>query len=325
MVQRAALDSMKKNPPTTAARTHGNGGHSPAQTWANTRLIRQLLADFRKLTGLAVLVVPASVPVRTVGFKRQENEFCRLVNEMCEGGCLDCRRAQRALFRRLGFKLKPQTVCCAGGLIQLAVPVIAGGQHVATLLGGKAQTTARPDFRAVAARLGLKGTREQLDSLRTAYARSPALPPPKLRTALRLLDALARLVGETLARPPAPFPVPDPPRLAQVKAYLKQHAGERLTTAQMARVLNLSNAYFCRLFRRLTGQTFHAYVARMRVEAAKQQLLRTFDPITEICYVAGFQSLSDFNRVFKACVGSSPSQFRREARQQSGREGVHRN
>ena len=41
------------------------------------------------------------------------------------------------LLRRLGDKLKPQQVACRCGLILLAVPVVAAGQHVATIIGGK--------------------------------------------------------------------------------------------------------------------------------------------------------------------------------------------
>lgn len=312
---------MKPNRPSRGAKVDStdSGAVNHVQAMTGMRLIRQALAEFRGLTGLAVLLVPVPTPVRAVGFRRQENEFCFRLNRAHEAGCVDCRRAQQELFRRLSLKLRPQTVCCAGGLVQFAVPVIAGGEHVATVLGGKVfkRAAGGADFQTATARLRLRGTGKELESLRAAYLRSPVLSPAKLRAALRMLDVLARLFGEALTCRSTAFPVPDPPRLAQVKAYLAQHVGERLTTAQVAKTLNLSNAYFCRLFRRMTGLTFHAYLAQVRVEAAKQQLQNTFTPITEICYGTGFQSVSDFNRVFKTWVGCSPSQYRREARRQT--------
>jgi AraC-like DNA-binding protein len=171
----------------------------------------------------------------------------------------------------------------------------------------------------LAARLGLRGTPVEMRALRAAYFRSPLWTPAKLREALRLLDVLARLFGEALARRPARPVAAESPHVARARAYVHQHLGERLTTREVAQSLGLSDSYFCRHFRRLTGLTFHAYLAQARVEAAKTKLLDTWAPITEICYVSGFQSVSDFNRVFKARVGTSPSKFRRAARQHSNR------
>src|SRR5207244_539424 len=51
--------------------------------------------------------------------------------------CAACMKIQRELQRRLSRKLAQQEICCFAGMIDLAVPVIVGGQQVATLLGGQ--------------------------------------------------------------------------------------------------------------------------------------------------------------------------------------------
>ena len=62
---------------------------------------------------------------------------------------------------------------------------------------------------------------------------------------------------------------------------------------------------------------FTDYVARMRLEDARNRLLNPNLRISEIAYDVGFQSLTQFNRTFKRVFGQSASEFR--ARVSSGR------
>jgi len=105
----------------------------------------------------------------------------------------------------------------------------------------------------------------------------------------------------------------DPIPIASAKRYIEKHLEERITTGQMARAAGLNVSYFCRLFHRVTGITPHAYLAQVRVETAKAALRTTAQSVSEIGFVSGFQSVSDFSRVFKAQVGMSPRAFRRTA------------
>jgi AraC-like DNA-binding protein len=56
--------------------------------------------------------------------------------------------------------------------------------------------------------------------------------------------------------------------------------------------------------------TFTDYVARARVEKTKQLLLNPHMRVSEAAYEAGFQSLSQFNRVFRRIEGQAPSASR---------------
>jgi AraC-like DNA-binding protein len=59
--------------------------------------------------------------------------------------------------------------------------------------------------------------------------------------------------------------------------------------------------------------TFTDYLARLRIEKAKTLLLDRNRRISEIAYDVGFQSLTHFNRVFKAITGQSPSDYRKKS------------
>jgi len=284
------------------------------QRLTQSRLVRRSLAEFRRLTGLAAKVVSASAPNKEIQFHSDQNEFCHRVAALCRG-CEACRRTQSELFRRMAGKLKAQQAGCPAGMIHLAVPVVLGGQQVATVVGGKVRVTPSgpAQFERVAQHLRQLGLSRQLPELRAAWFRAPLLRRGQLRAALRLLEALAQLFAEALNHT-ALRSSQDPPCIAEAKKFVRLHLGERLTTGQVAKAVHLNACYFCRLFRRMTGTTFRDYVARTRIEFAKAALLYAGPRIGEIAFAAGFQTLSDFNRVFKARTGMSPSKFRQQSR-----------
>ena len=55
---------------------------------------------------------------------------------------------------------------------------------------------------------------------------------------------------------------------------------------------------------------FVQYVNRLRIESACQMLLADDANITDICFQAGFNNVSNFNRQFRAVKGMAPSEFR---------------
>ena len=66
-------------------------------------------------------------------------------------------------------------------------------------------------------------------------------------------------------------------------------------------------------FKQVTGINFVEYVARTRFANACDLLRNGNLRISEIAFAAGFQSLSQFNRVFKTFSGKSPTQYRAAA------------
>lgn len=102
----------------------------------------------------------------------------------------------------------------------------------------------------------------------------------------------------------------EPIGILKARSYIQEHLSEPLPLAVVARVAALSESHFCRLFKEHVGLTLTEYVARHRVAWAKKELLRSSARITEIAFLVGFQSLSQFNRTFARLVGCAPTQFR---------------
>jgi AraC-like DNA-binding protein len=92
--------------------------------------------------------------------------------------------------------------------------------------------------------------------------------------------------------------------------YIRQHYSEKLTLKQVARVAGFYPSYFSELFKKGERVTFEAYVARLRLERAKQLLASTELDVTRVAELSGYRSLSYFCRVFHREIGSTPLDYR---------------
>jgi len=102
----------------------------------------------------------------------------------------------------------------------------------------------------------------------------------------------------------------EPPLVIKAREYIEKHKTEELSLANVAKAAGASVFHFCKVFHKATGLKFTDYVARVRLEDARNRLLNPNRRISEIAYDVGFQSLTQFNRTFKRVFGQSPSDFR---------------
>ena len=102
----------------------------------------------------------------------------------------------------------------------------------------------------------------------------------------------------------------EPPVITRAKAYILEHQADNLRLGQVAKAVNTSLFYFCKIFKKATGLNFTDYLSRIRVEKSKNLLLNPNLRISEIAFEVGFQSLTHFNRVFKKILGQSPTEYR---------------
>jgi AraC-like DNA-binding protein len=100
------------------------------------------------------------------------------------------------------------------------------------------------------------------------------------------------------------------PMITRAKSFIKTNQTEDLTLGQVAKAVNTSTFYFCKMFKKATGLNFTEYLSRVRIEKAKNLLLNPNLRVSEIAFEVGFQSLTHFNRVFKRIVGQSPTEYR---------------
>jgi AraC-like DNA-binding protein len=202
-------------------------------------------------------------------------------------------------------------VTCPFGLTETAVPVKLGDETIGFLRVGQVVRRApnRADavkVRATVTQCGVPFTRAH----QSAWEKNALIPPDRYDAIVRLLvffaDQLSALCNQlVLERKNA-----EPPLVVKAREYIEKHKEENLSLSAVAAAAGASVYHFCKIFHASTGLKFTDYVARVRIEEARTQLLNPNRRVSEIAYDVGFQSLTQFNRTFKRVFGESPSEFR---------------
>jgi AraC family transcriptional regulator, regulatory protein of adaptative response / methylphosphotriester-DNA alkyltransferase methyltransferase len=92
--------------------------------------------------------------------------------------------------------------------------------------------------------------------------------------------------------------------------FLVNHFKQKLLLQDIADHVGLSPFYLERIFKRETGETPRNYLEKIRVDKAAHLLKTTNQTNLEICYEVGFQSPSNFYKVFRRSENCSPSEYR---------------
>lgn len=107
--------------------------------------------------------------------------------------------------------------------------------------------------------------------------------------------------------------VPSDSRLYPVIEYMELHMSEDLRLEQLASLFGFSTRSLSRMFCD-SGLHFSSYLNHLRIMRAVELLTDGKANIQEIAYDTGFSSPSNFNRVFRQIVGSSPKQYLGESK-----------
>ena len=100
-------------------------------------------------------------------------------------------------------------------------------------------------------------------------------------------------------------------RMIMVTDYIKNNlTADDLSQGRMAEMAGISKDYFSRIFRNVTGMNYSKWLNRIRLDKATELLADRERTLTEIAMLSGFQSISSFNRVFRAEKGMAPGEYR---------------
>jgi AraC-like DNA-binding protein len=102
----------------------------------------------------------------------------------------------------------------------------------------------------------------------------------------------------------------EPVEIWRARNFIREHSHDELSLTKVAKAVNISSNHLSEKFKQVTGVNFVDYVARIRFDKARELLADGDLRISEIAFEVGFQSLSQFNRVFKKLSGKSPSAYR---------------
>jgi AraC-like DNA-binding protein len=107
-----------------------------------------------------------------------------------------------------------------------------------------------------------------------------------------------------------PYNQKEQERLKRIYQFLDLNYHRKINIDDVAQLSNLTNAAFCRYFKKMTRLTFIEFINHYRIDKSKK-LLRQDNNVTETCFQSGFESISYFNRVFKKITGENPLSFKK--------------
>lgn len=273
-------------------------------------LLLQLLKDLRILTGLPAYFSSPLLDGNTEPLPAELPPLCGHL-QRAPGGCKMCVCFRQNL--RDTATTQPVAARCDGGLWEVIVPVIVGTQVVGHLLviglaDGDASARELNRTRHLLSRMGFDLSAEMLSRLRAGSRRMDEIERASIG---RLLHALAEQAGRLFTEHLATPSVSASALVDQTYQHVHSQFFRRLRVSQLARELGVSPAHLSRTFHRATGLRLVDYVARYRAERARQLLLESSQPIATIAEACGFQSISQFNRVFRATYGQQPRDVRK--------------
>ncbi len=88
----------------------------------------------------------------------------------------------------------------------------------------------------------------------------------------------------------------------------------RISIRQLAERMGSNETYISRALNQGLGVSFNTFINGLRIEHAKQMIVRSDKSLLEIAFDSGFNSKATFNRVFRTHSGATPSAYKTSQR-----------
>lgn len=286
-----------------------NGSKALIEALLNSKLYQEYERSFTEATGMPVALRPVESWQLPIHGKKNESPFCDLLTRKSRA-CASCLQVQENLADQA--KEEPASLICPVGLCDAAVPVRLGDRLIGYLQTGQvfSKTPTEAQYQKARKQVEEWGICEDEKTLRQAYFGTRVVPQRRHESVIKLLSIFAQHLSMLSNQLVLQQETNEPPIIRRAKEYIREHQADDISLGQVARAVNTSTFYFCKMFKKYTGINFTDYLSRVRIEKSKNLLLNPNLRVSEIAFEVGFQSLTHFNRVFKKILGHSPSEYR---------------
>lgn len=293
---------------------HQEFGSALLQRIATSDRFKMYQEAFRTATGLPLRIVSSDPDGWCLDDQKvNRSPFCEALNSSCETSCGACVETNRRLMREAEVS-GPSTCHCFAGLCATAVPVKMGASVIGYLKTGQVFSVipSEEQFEKILGAIGRKTlSKLEKSNLRKAFFQTRAVEPLRYQSMVTLLQSFADQLSEHAESVAIIDEGSEPSAIAKARKFIHANLDQPLPLGHVAREAGLSESHFCRLFKDYAGLTLTDYVNRCRIDWAKRELLKPEARISEIAFLVGYQSLSQFNRSFARIVGHSPTLYRR--------------
>lgn len=100
-------------------------------------------------------------------------------------------------------------------------------------------------------------------------------------------------------------------RIERIYSYiLRNYKQNNISLSELASEVNMTKTSLCKFIKNVTKKTLYDLVLEARVNEACRLLAETDKYISEICYLSGFNNISNFNKIFKRFMEKTPQEYR---------------
>ena len=273
-----------------------------------SKLYRDYERTFTEATRLPLALRPIEFFGLPFHGKKNENAFCAFLAER-KSCCAPCLKTQTRALEECGET--PHSIQCPYGLTETVVPILLGERVIGFLCTGQVFTQpAKSGAPKSPARLFPEAAGIAAEGLRL-WKQTPFIEPVRYKAMVRLLSFFAKQLSALSNQLVIEQKRREPEVVARARRFIAENKRSPITLPAVAQAAGASMFHFCKLFRVTTGVKFTEYVARSRIEDAREILCNPRLRMCEVAEEAGFQSLTAFNRAFQRVLGQSPTKYRR--------------
>lgn len=99
-------------------------------------------------------------------------------------------------------------------------------------------------------------------------------------------------------------------RIKSILEYISERYSQKITLSELSSAFSMSEGQFCRFFKSMVKLSVVNYINSYRINESAVLLQKTDKEIGEIACLVGFNNISYFNKIFRAYMHCSPTEFR---------------
>ena len=161
---------------------------------------------------------------------------------------------------------------------------------------------------------GLKFSEQTAEAVRERLLRLPTVEGFEgVQLFLDILHELAcadRTQVEVIGVQSSDSSFPHSRRINRIVQFVEKNYNRKISLEDVGELVGMSASSVSRFFKKRTRHNFWDYLNGFRIDRAAQMMIETEHTISEISYACGFNNISNFNRVFRERIGTTPSDYR---------------
>ncbi|MCX6984918.1 MAG: PocR ligand-binding domain-containing protein [Lentisphaerae bacterium] len=266
-----------------------------------------------KLLGIVVDFINADGESLKLSKMKHFNPYCALIRSS-KSGFDACQKCDKTNARSASLSHNESVYKCYAGLTEIVVPLFDHvGNYVGCMTSG--QFHLKGESHVCKEAVAEIASSYKLDPvlLYELYRKTKVLSPSQIEGMIKYLKSIGRLIEEAHNKLLFLESIDAPDKVALVKQFVEENYIRKLTVPKMSKRISMSPGHFSRFIKKELGVSFMCFVNMYRISKAEEMLELTKRNISEIAFLSGFGSISQFNRMFKNIKGISPRDSRRKS------------